>query len=318
MSQIESREITSRAEWLSWRMQDISASDVPAVCGIDPYRSPLKVWAEKTGAIAGTTDGPTLKRGRWLEAATIEALREERPTWDVRRAGVYLRDPAIRLGATPDAVAVDPEREGIGAVQCKSVRRDIFERDWIVTDPERNIAIAPSHYQVQTLTEAMLAGAAWGTVAAIVIDAGGGAEFYEAPIDRHEAAEARIRTAVIRFWSDLEAGRVPAVQIAQDADVVDALYPRAEASEPVDLSKDNLLPVWLAERERLKAEIKAAEARVSEIDTHIKAKLGAHEAGALPGWKITWKTQRRAECVIPAWEGRVLRISEVKPRKAAP
>lgn len=222
---VERIPVTDRASWLAMRSQDVTASDVAAVCGVDPYRSPLKVWAEKSGVISPDGDNATLKRGRWLEAAVIEATREERPAWDLRRARVYLRDSSIRLGATPDAVALDPQRQGIGAVQCKTVRRDVYERDWIELEP--GVAIAPLGYQLQTLTEAMLVGAAWASVVALVIDAGGGAEFVEAPVLRHVEAEDRIRAAVARFWADMDAGRQPPVTFRQDSEVVSALYPKA-------------------------------------------------------------------------------------------
>jgi predicted phage-related endonuclease len=291
------------------RRQDVTASDVAAVCGVDRYRSPLKVWAEKTGAIPPQEDDANMRRGRWLEAAVIEATREERPSWDVRRAGVYLRDPTIRLGATPDAVAVDPAREGVGAVQCKTVRGDLFEQDWGRTDD--GMAVAPLGYQLQTLTEAMLIGASWATIVVLVIGARGGAEFYEAPIVRHDAAEARIRRAVARFWAEIDAGRQPPVTYDQDADVVAALHPSDVGTE-VDLSTDNRLPVILHERAELAAQVRSLQGRVSEIETEIKAKIGPHERAHVPGWRISWASQARAGHYVPPSTSRVLRISKRK------
>jgi predicted phage-related endonuclease len=268
------------------------------------------VWAEKTGLISPTEDNPTFRRGRWLEAAVIEALREERPTWDLRRAGVYLRDSAIRLGATPDAVAVDPARSGIGVLQCKTVRRDVFVRDWNVS-VNREL-VAPLAYQLQTVTEAMLVGADWASVAGLIIDAGGGVELVCAPVHRHPAAEERIRDAVVRFWRDLESGRQPAVDPSRDGRVIEALFPRSADGQAVDLSADLRLAELLARRARRKSLVKAAEAQIEAIETELKAKLGSAESATLPGWKVTWKTQRRDERMTPAWEGRVLRITQGK------
>jgi predicted phage-related endonuclease len=307
---IERHAIGSREQWLELRRGDVTASDIAAICGLDRYRTALRVWAEKSGLVPPATDNPVLKRGRWLEAAVIEALREERPQWDLRRAGVYLRDPAIRLGATPDAVATDPGRSGIGVVQCKTVRRDVFERDW--TSSSSGDAVAPLPYQLQTLTEALLVGAEWACVAALVIDAGGGIEFIEAPVHRHAAAEQRIREAVIRFWEELEAGRQPRVDPARDGKVVEALFPQSSPKQVVDLSYDLRLAQLVAKRARRKSLIKAAEAQIEAVETELKARLGDAEGATLPGWKVTWKTQRREERITSAWEGRVLRIVPVK------
>ena len=305
---IERRPIVDRAQWLEWRMQDVTASDVSALFGVHPYgRTPLSVWAEKGGLTEGMADSAILRRGRWGEAAIIEMLRDERPSWEIRRAKVYLRDPSIRLGATPDAVAVDPERAGFGVVQGKTITARVFERDWLDGPP---IGI-----QLQTLTEAMLAGASWGIVPVLVMDPGGGWEPAIFDVPRHADAEARIRARVARFWSDLEAGLMPAVNPELDAETVAAIYPKALVKDPaLDLSHDNELPLLLTARAICKATIKDAETQISRIETDLKAKLREHERAVAPGWTISWKNQHRDAYTAPAADFRVLRITATKER----
>src|SRR5262245_33816061 len=117
---IERRKINSRAEWLAWRQQDVTASDVAPVLGLHPDRTIAKVWAEKIGMIAPQPPTEFLEYRLSLEAAAIDWLQRKRPEWEIRRGSVYLRDPDLRLGATPDAGAVDPEREGVGLLEVKS------------------------------------------------------------------------------------------------------------------------------------------------------------------------------------------------------
>ena len=305
---IERRSITSCAEWLEWRMQDVTASDVSALFGVHPYgRTALSVWAEKSGLTEGLADNAILRRGRWGEAAVIEMLRDERPTWELRRARIYLRDASIRLGATPDAVAIDPERTGFGVVQGKTVTASIFERYWQDGPP---IGI-----QLQTLTEAMLAGASWGVVPVLVMDANAGWEPAIFDVPRHVDAEARIRARVARFWTDLEAGLMPAVNPEFDAETVAAVWPKALVkAPPLDLAGDNALPGMLIERARLKEIVKGAETRVATLETAVKAKLREHERAVAPGWTITWKNQHRDAYTAPAADFRVLRITATKER----
>src|SRR5579885_1406893 len=167
---VERIPITSRDEWLAMRRNDVTASDVAAVCGVDPQRTALQVYAEKIGIFAGRPDEAIMRRGRWLEPAVIEALADLRPEWETRRARVYLRDDTIRIGASPDVVAIDPERDGVGNVQCKVVARPVFLRDWCHDGNGDGPVAVPLAYQLQTLTEAMLMGATWAVVAALVID----------------------------------------------------------------------------------------------------------------------------------------------------
>ena len=164
---IERHEITSRAEWLERRKADLTASDLAAVMGLDEARTCARVWAEKTGLIAGTARSDFLEYRECQEGAVVRWLRRYgRPTWELIEAETYWRDPEIRLGCTPDAMAIDPERDGIGVVQIKTVRQDIFETDWV--QPDGSIEI-PLGYQIQTQAEALLTGAAWAVVATEVM-----------------------------------------------------------------------------------------------------------------------------------------------------
>ena len=156
---IERHPVTDRDAWLALRRENINASEIGIVCGAGGYGSPAELYAEKKGLRPPLIDTGTLKRGRWGEAAVFEALADERPEWDVRRAKVYLRDPALRIGATPDGFAIAPDRDGFGVVQTKMVSRSVFRAKWLV-DPAASIAEGearpPLAYELQTLTEELL------------------------------------------------------------------------------------------------------------------------------------------------------------------
>jgi predicted phage-related endonuclease len=313
---IERRQITSRAEWLAWRQVDITASDVAPALGLHPDRTIAKVWAEKTGLISPEPPTEFLEYRLSLEAAAIDWLQRKRPTWEIRRGSVYLRDPDLRLGATPDAVVIDPNREGFGLIEVKSVVRYVFDRDWkqtAVADDDIIEAQAPIFHQLQTLTGAMLSNASWAMVVGLILDNAGTGSLAIAPIDRNVAAEQRIKDGVARFWAITDAGKQPPFDYGLDADVIAALFPKARiADPPLDLSQDNRMPELLNERIKLKGELKTREERCTTIDAEIKAKLGDHELALLPGWRISWKTQKRPERIMPAWEGRILRITVTK------
>lgn len=293
--------ITDRAQWLAWRSQDLTASDIAAAVGLDPYKTPLKLYAEKTGQLMPDPDNASMRRGRWLEAAVLSAIREENPLWEVRPANVYLRDPQLRFGATPDALAVT-DQPGLTNVQCKVVSRPVYERDW-ADGP-------PLGYVLQTLAEGMLLDAAQSLLAALVIDTYS-ASLELHPVPRHEAAEARVRRIVADFWANVASGRRPVADYARDAETVAALFPQSVPEPALDLSGDNRMAYLLTQRAGHKATMAIYEKEVAAIDTEIKDKLGPHEIATLPGWKISWKTQARREVIIPASTYRALRINEM-------
>jgi predicted phage-related endonuclease len=313
----ESRCITSRAEWLSWRQQDVTASDVAPVLGLHPDRTIAKVWANKVGLIGEDPPTEFLEYRLSLEAAAIDWLGRKRPDWKIQRSGgVYVRDPALRLGATPDAIAVASNRPGTGLIECKSVVRHVFERDWETIrcdDDGAIIAIAPIYHQLQALAGAMIMGASWACVVGLILDNAGTGSLAISLVERNAAAEDRIKNGVAKFWAMTDAGKQPPFNYSLDADVVAALFPKARIKDPpLDLSADNHLPELLTERNNIKAEIHERNARCAAIDAEIKDKLGEHELATLPGWRISWKTQKRPERITPAWEGRVLRITATK------
>lgn len=312
---IERISIENRDQWLALRKQDVTASDVAAICGEDLFdRTVLSVWAEKTGRVDPQAMTDAMKRGVWGEPAVFAALEWEHPDWEIRRAKVYLRDPAVRIGATPDGVAVVPGKPGIVVVQCKVVSEHAFRDKWLAdatSDPHdlNAEASAPLGYQLQTITESMLAGAECGVLAALIVGTWKWTLrlFW---VDRNPEAEDVIRQKVAGFWNDVAAGRQPAVDPARDAGVIKRLYPTDDGNM-IDLSSDNEIPLLVEQRAAAAAVIKEHEAVKETAETAIKAKLGeAQGARIADGRKITWKTQQRAEYTVAASSFRVLRVGK--------
>lgn len=302
------RPIRERAEWLGWRAKDLTASDIGAVWGVDPYRTALQVWGEKTGRIEPGWESNIMRRGRWLEAATIEALKEEMPGWRFMRPGVYVSDPELRLGCTPDVFAEDPEvPEQLVNVQLKAISRPTFERDW--ADEQ-----VPLNYLLQTLAEGMLLDAATNLIAALVIDTYS-ADLVVRDVPRHPAAEAQIRVIADSFWKMVDAGLQPAPDFARDAETI-AMIHRAKPGKEIDLSADNRLRDVLEERETHRLLAKRHGEAVDTLDTEIKAKMQDAEIGLLPGWKVTWKEEQRKAYMVPASTRRPLRVTELKENAA--
>lgn len=292
----------TREEWLERRKQDITASDVAAVFGLHPYKTPLQLWADKTGVGIEVAENAAMRRGRWLEDAVIAACRDHHPDWDIVKPGIYVRAPSIRLGATPDAVA-----NGTINVQCKTVAASTF-KGW-----EDG---APTHYQLQALTEAMLLGAE-RSILAVLVTSAFGAEYHEYEIPRHPAAEAKIIEAVPDFWRKIEAGEQPKAEYGSDGELLQKLYAPDDQLPPLDLSSDNYLGALLEERDRLSRDKKEIDARLEVIKDEIVEKLAKHTVATLPGWKITNKLTHRKETIIKATSYSTLKITRIAEKEIA-
>lgn len=303
--------VTSRDQWLAERRRDVTASVVAALRNLHPYTSKLRLFKEKTGFDFDTSANVRMRRGLLLESAIAARIGEEHPDWFISPAGVYLRDPAARLGATPD-FWVDTER-GRGVLQTKLVTSAAFKTGWLV-DGEPQV---PAWIMLQTLTEAMLAGVDYGYVG-VWIDDPYKDECYLFDVERHAGAEAAIYADVAQFWKDVAAGNEPDADPKVDAGLVKLLYPQSDPLLHVDLSHDNYLTDALIERARLKADKDLLEARIEEIETELKAKMGAAEIAHFNGFIVTNKTIDREGFEVRPTRYRKLNVKDLRPKEAIP
>lgn len=54
-------------EWLEWRSQGIGASDAPIIMGASPWKTPYKLWLEKTTGQSDFQGNEATERGHALE-----------------------------------------------------------------------------------------------------------------------------------------------------------------------------------------------------------------------------------------------------------
>jgi predicted phage-related endonuclease len=311
MGMIERRAIVDREQWLAWRREDVTASRVGALFGVHPYETALRLYAEKRGVEFPNEDNKTMRRGRWLEPAVATAVEELRPQWQLKAPKVYLRDPDLRLGCTPDYF-IDGDPRGPGVLQCKTVAPSVYQRDWLGGSE------IPFWIVVQTLVECMLSDAAFGVVAALLVDPHQmDVAILEVP--RHPESEKKIVAAVAAFWLCVATGQEPDPDFSRDAEVIKALMPRESPGKKIDFSGHNELPAMLEERAGLMSIIKGADERCDEIETQIKFLMGdAEHANGLDGWRITYKTTERAGYTVKPKTMRVLRINDKRPQAESP
>lgn len=65
-----------REDWLKERQKSIGGSDIGALLGLNRYRSPYTVWAEKTGLLPEQPDNEAMRQGRDLEDYVAKRFSE--------------------------------------------------------------------------------------------------------------------------------------------------------------------------------------------------------------------------------------------------
>ena len=305
---IERFRADDRVAWLKRRQADVTASVAGALLGIHEYTTYYELFCLKAGLLpADSGESPALRRGRLLEDDALQVIAEDRPAWRVENCGFYYREPAARIGATPDAIAVDPERTGFGVIQVKSVEPGIFRSKWCSEDDEPT---PPTWIVLQAVIEATLTGASWAAVAPIIV--GHGLYVPVVPVPIHAGVMARLRAEVKLFWQRVESGDTPDPDFRRDGATIDAVY-RDDNAQELDLTGDNHAPELCAELDGLLLARRDADDRIEAIKAELKHKLGHHESAVLAdGRRITWRAQSRAMRFQPPTDSRVLRVG--RPR----
>jgi len=303
---IQETPIRGRAQWLQLREKDVTASIVGGLLGVHPYATPYSIWALKTGRDPqDPEENEAMRRGRLLEPVAVQMLKEDYPELSFRLPGVYLRDPDVRIGATPDLYCQCPER-GFGIVQIKTTFDLMLRDEW--TDPDTGEIVPPAWIIAQTITEATLSGAQWAAVAVLVLGYAGSLKLHMVEIPIRPQIYTRIRDAVVAFWKMVESGEEPEADPERDGPTLDRVYREAVDIEK-DLSEDpDVIPIcqsYLAAgaREKLAAEDKKVAAN------KLKMKMGNAANALLPNGSIlTWATVRKAGGYVAPSSYRQIRV----------
>ena len=83
-------------EWPQARKSGIGGSDAGAICGLNPYTSPLVVYQDKASEAVEEKDNEAMRQGRDLEDYVAKRFMEETG----KRCGVpmsFTKTPKIRL-----------------------------------------------------------------------------------------------------------------------------------------------------------------------------------------------------------------------------
>jgi hypothetical protein len=304
---VERHDITSHEQWLDLRSRDMTASVIGSVVGVHDYTTALEQWAIRTGRAFGPEPTEDMQRGADLEPVAVVRLRRAHPDWTIHYPlGLYLRDPAARIGATLDVVAIDPRRPGIGNVQVKTSKWRPFQK-WL----QPGGLEPPLWIALQAMTEAKLVGASWAIVWVMV-------DFelkcYEVDVPIDDGAWDALREAVARFWTSVATDLPPEPVYGRDGAVLALLDPRPDNGTSVDLGAHNDLPEMLERDEQLRAVIKEAAAGRDAIHDQVVERLAGATYGHLADWIVTNKTVATKAYTVAARETQVLRITRKKQR----
>lgn len=239
----------SRGEWLRLRKTGIGGSDAGAVCGLNPYSSPVKVFRDKTCAETEEQEGEILRQGRDLEDYVAQRFMEASGL-KVRRSNFMYRSKEH-----PFMIA-DVDRLVVGedaGLECKTASA-------YSADQWKNGNI-PLHYLIQCYHYMSVLNKKTWYIAAVIL----GREFTYRKLVWDDDLVAGLIEAEKNFWCrHVVPGVIPDPDGSDICDEVLNQYFRTAKKK--DLLKLTGFDEKLERREKIAAEIKKLQEEQKQIE----------------------------------------------------
>lgn len=114
----------TREDWLKERKNGIGGSDAATIMGLNPYKTNVDLWEEKTGIKAADdiSDKPYVQYGTVAEEYLRELFKLDFPQYDVKHEeNTIIKHPIHPfLFASLDGILVDKETGEMGILEIKT------------------------------------------------------------------------------------------------------------------------------------------------------------------------------------------------------
>lgn len=265
----------TREEWLEYRKKSIGGSDAAAIAGLNPWKSAIAVWLEKTGRDTEDFDNERMRIGRDLEDYVAKRFEEATGLKTRRRNAILLHESIDWMSANVDRLIVGKD-EGL---ECK-VTGSYSAADW----KDDNI---PLMYEMQMHHYMAVTGASAWWIAAMI----GNERIAIKRIERDEEVISALIDIERTFWEDnVLTGEMPAPDGSKAAqEAIKNLWPRA--SEGLSIELDSEFEKMIERRDELSELIENMSKEVDEIEQKIQVAMKDAEVATVGSHKVTWKTR---------------------------
>ena len=273
----------SSPEWLGLRKLGIGGSDAAAVCGLNKYRTPYQVWAEKVNPSEPDErdESQAIRWGKLLEPIVRDQFSAETGI-EVHPFPRMVRDTEIpfMLGNVDGVTGPASKLEGI--YEGKTTR---FAEEWKIND-DGSVNV-PFPALIQGMHYLAVFGLERVHFACLI----GGQELRIAEVERNDDLIADLIDIEEAFWKRVIDREPPEVS-ADDVGTLKARW-APEPGKSVELPA-TMIPTLKA-RSQKKNQIKQLERAVDLIDAEIMALMGEAEEGTVAnkGVVVTWKSSTR-------------------------
>lgn len=262
----------SREEWLKYRKQGIGGSDAGAICGLNPYRSAIHVYQDKTKDMFEDIDNEAMRQGREFEDYVARRFMEA--------TGKKVRRANAMFGSEKNPfMLADVDRMIVGenaGLECKTASPYMAEK-W------QNGKI-PLSYQTQCYHYMAVCDADAWYIAVLIY----GREFKYYKIERDEELIADLIRIEQNFWENHVMKKImPSPDGSKVADSVIAEYYKESTQDTIRLTG---FDEKLRRREELMEVIGRMETEKKQIEQEVKIFMGEAEEAENEKYYVSWKS----------------------------
>ncbi len=272
-----------RDQWLEVRRGGVGSSDAAAAVGLNPYKSQLQLWMEKTGragslpVVDPQDDMSPMYWGALLEP--IVAAHYTRRTGNrVRRINAVLQHPQH-----PWMLAnIDREVMGAADVQILECKTAGIQGAWLWRDG------VPEYVQLQVMHQLAVTGKQAADVAVLI----GGQELQIFRIERDDTMIAQLIELERQFWGYVERDQQPPADGSDSADMaLRALYPR-DTGATLDLRQDLVMSAVFSDLLAVREVLGTNNALEAQLKQSIQQRMGDASRALLDGGEVSFKRSK--------------------------
>lgn len=277
-----------RDQWLNVRKGGIGSSDAAAAVGLNPYKSQLQLWMEKTGRdellpkVDPNDESSPMYWGTLLEPI-VAAHYTKRTSHRVRRINAVLQHP------NKPWMLANIDREVIGApdvqiLECKTAGIN-GSRLWKEGVPE--------YIQLQVMHQLAVTGKQAADVAVLL----GGQELQVHRIHRDDTMIEQLMVLEAQFWSWVEQDTEPPADGTDSADqALRCLYPR-DSGVTIDLSDDLEMSAVFSDLMAVRQVLENQARLEAQLKQRIQQRMADASLALFEQGTVTWKRSKDSDSV---------------------
>lgn len=264
-----------RQAWLGVRSRGIGGSDVAALMGLSPYRTPYETWAEKSGLVEpeDISGKPAVMWGNILEPVVGSHYEEVHPDRKVRSVNAVCRSIQRPWAqASLDYEVLDPDEGEWGVLEIKTASEHMKEQ-W-----DEGV---PLYYLTQVMHYMSVTGRRYADVAVLI----GGNDYREYRIKRDEDDIRAVDEAVDAFWKRVENGDAPDVSgtVTESQALFRQFGTGTDHIEDYGADPDELTLYLIAKQQR-----DAADELLKLRSNKLKQLIGEEKGFECDSGRVTW------------------------------